>query len=86
VLGAPEDGFWNSDGEPFDSLFPRSVGEGRDPSGSAETGSAWVLPLIEDFQAPAITPGLGSMSGDSLEYGSHRYITANLHLPSTRIG
>jgi hypothetical protein len=86
VLGAPEDSFWNSDGEPFDSLFARSAGEGRDPSGSAETGSTWVLPLIEDFQAPAIISGFGSMNGDSLEYGSHRYITANLHLRSTCIG
>lgn len=86
MLGVPENGFWNSDGESFDNPFAPSVGEGRDPSGLAETGSASVLPLIGDFQAPAIAPGLDSISGGSLEYGLHRYITADLQLPSTRVG
>ena len=86
MLGAPEDVFWNSDEVPFDSLFSGSVGEGRDPSGSAETGSAWGYPSIGDFEASPITPGLDSISCGSLEYRLHRYITAHLHLPSTRIG
>jgi hypothetical protein len=83
VLGAPEDRFWNSYAEPFDSLLARSVDEGRDPSGSTETGSTWALPPVRGFQAATTTPSLDLLVGNSVEDGSYRYLTATPLLLST---
>jgi hypothetical protein len=85
VLGAPEDRFWNSYAEPFDSLLARSVDEGRGPSSSIETGPAWSLPPIEGFQAAATSPSLDLLVGNSAEDGSYRCLTATPYLPSTCI-
>jgi len=72
VLGTPEDPFWNSYEEPFESLLTRSVDRRMDLNYSAETGSAWALPLIGGFEAAATTPSLGLL-GNPVEYGSYLY-------------
>ena len=83
MLGTPENRLWNSCGEPFDCLLARSVDEGRDPSGSTETGSTWALPPNGGFQAAGTTPSLGLQGRNSVEDGSYRYPTATPYLPST---
>jgi hypothetical protein len=83
VLGTPEDRLWNSYGGPFDSLLALSVDDGRDLSGSTETGSTWALPPIGGFQAAATTPSLGLLGRNTVEDGSYRYQSATPYLPST---
>jgi hypothetical protein len=83
MLGAPEDRFWNSYGEPFDGLLAHSVDGGRDPSGSTETGYIWAFLPIGGFQAAATTPSLGLLGRNSAEDGSYRYLTVTPYLPCT---